>query len=402
MDRISNGIIALLFLIGGPTAIPSDGPAKIRPKVSTATASLDTLVSRVDGYWSALLRKKKQQAAEYVSDADRDKFYNSNFPSFSDPHLKSLELSVDRKEAMVTVIVTRTMPPLGIKTDWPVTDRWRFENGDWYRTVPSKSPFVLPGMERAEKLTGEEVEALQNKVRKLLVFEKTVLDFGTVQESTPLQLSLKYTLGGDKPLGAIINAPAGFGVQGGSEQVINPGDHELRITIPTWQLDGVVNEHIIMTVRQPGVAVPFEIEVKGNVYVPVSIVPKRLKFRRDEREKEVRIRNNSKSDLEILPVYSETRQVQLQPIPVSVLPGQEIVMKVTLGSESGLLPSNQTDSLAIPFAKPVDGVNALSLSVVLNAADAGKNGEASGAKEEIPLLFRTDKAKGCQGRPAIK
>jgi hypothetical protein len=401
MNQVSSGILAILFLMGAHAAAPSDGAAKSTQKAYPVTASLDTLVSRIDGYWNALLQKKKGQAAEYVAAADRDKFYSSNLPPFTNPHLKSLELSADRKEAMVTVVVTRTMPPSGIKMDWPVTDRWRFEKGNWYRTLPVKSRVLLPGMEREGNPAGEDAEALKNEVRKLLMIENTVLDFGTVRESTPLHLSLKYTLGGKEPMGAIISAPEGFGVEGGNELVLNPGDHELRIIVPTWRLDGVVNERIVMTVRPPGAEVPFEIEVKGNVYVPVSIAPKTLKFQREESEKEVRIRNNSKSDLELQPVYSETRQVLVQPLPATVLPGQEIVLKVKLSKESASLRANQTDVLAIPFAKPVDGVNSLSLSVILNAEDVGKDGEKTDAKGEIPLI-PSDKSQNCQGLPAMK
>jgi hypothetical protein len=400
MNRVSIGILAVFFLMNVHDVAEAEGAAKSAQKAFVVRASLDTLVSRVDGYWNALLQKKKGQAAEYVTAADRDKFYSSNLPSFSNPHLKSLEFSDDRKEAMVTVIVAR-LTPFGAKIDWPVTDRWRFEKGNWYRKVPDKSRTILPGLEKKGESAGEDTEALKNDVRKLLIIENTVLDFGTVRENTPLQLSLKYTLGGKEPMSAIIDTPAGFGVEGGIEPVLNPGGHELRIIVPTWQLDGVVNEHIVMTVRKLGATVPFDIEVKGNVYVPVFIAPKMLKFQREENEKEVRIRNNSKSDLELLSVYSETRQVMIQPIPATVLPGQEIMLKVKLSKESASLRPNQADNLTISFTKPVDGVNFLSLSVILNAADAGKKGEKAEAKEEVSLI-PSDKSKNCKVPPDIK
>jgi hypothetical protein len=401
MKRISSSILAALFLISVNAAAPFEGTAKITRKSGNIAASLDVLASRVDAYWNALLKKKMRQAAEYVTSADRDKFYEKNIPTFSNPYLKSVELSADRKEAWVTVNVTRIMAPLGAEVSWPVKEKWRFEKGSWYRTIPEKSPGLFPGMKKEEKTTSGDAAVSQDKIRKLLIFPNTILDFGTVRESMPLQLSLKYTLRGDKTLGVVIKAPDGGGIEGGSEQLIDPGDHELRITVPTWQLDGPVNEKILLTVRQPGTGIPFEIELKGNVYVPVSISPKMLKFKKDEREKEVRIRNNTKSNLEILPVYSETRQVQIQPLPITILPGNEIVLKVTSDKKSMSLPANQVDALAIPFAKPVDGVNALSLNVVLNADDGGKGDEARDASDEIPY-FRSNAPKGCQGRPAIK
>jgi hypothetical protein len=301
---------------------------------------------------------------------------------------------------MVTMVVTRIMPPYGIKVEWPVTDRWRFEKGNWYRILPSKSQFLLSGVDREGKPAIVDAEAVKNETRKLLKFEKTVLDFGTIRGSGPLYLSLKYTLEGKESLGANISAPAGFGIEGGNEPVLNPGDNELRIIVPTWQLDGPVNERIVVTVRRPGAAIPFEIEVKGNVYVPVSIVPKSLIFKSDEGEKEVRIRNNTKSHLELLPVYSETRQVLLEPLPTAVPPGQEIVLKVKLGKESASLRTNQSDNLSIPFAKPVDGVNFLSLNVVLNAAEPGKAGEKTDAEELPPIP--SDKSQNCRVSPDMK
>lgn len=393
MNQVSIGILAILFLLSAHPVAGSSGAAKSKQKAAAVKPSLDTLVSRVDGYWNALLKNRKGQAAEYVAAADRDKFYSSNPAAFSNPRLKSLELSADRKEATVTVVVTRIMLPYGVRVDWPVTGLWRFEKGNWYRTLPPKSQFLLSGTERKENPAGEDVEALKNETRKLLRFEKTILDFGTVRGSTPLSLSVKYTLGGKESLGATISAPAGFGVQGLKGQVLNPGNHELQIIVPTWQLDGAVNERIVLTVRRPGVAVPFEIEIKGNVYVPVSIVPKSLKFKSDEGEKEVRIRNNTKSDLEILPVLSETQQVLVQPLPATVLSGQEIVLKVKLKKESASLRANQNDSLTIPFARPVDGVNALSLNVIFNAdeSDVAKVAITGG---EAPLL-PADKSKNC-------
>jgi hypothetical protein len=400
MNRVSGGILAVFFLMNAHAVAGSDGAAKITPKAYVVRASLDTLVSRIDGYWNALLQKKKGQAAEYVAAANREKFYSSNFPSFTNPHLKSLELSADRKEAMVTVIVTR-VTPFGAKIDWPVIDRWRFEKGNWYRNIPEKSRAIIPGVEMKADSAGEDTEALKNEVRKLLIIENTVLDFGTVRSATPLPLSLKYTLGGKEPMGAIINVPAGFGVEGGNDVMLNPGSHELRITVPTWQLDGVVHEHIGMTVRKLGATVPFDIEVTGNVYVPVSIAPKMLRFKKEENEKEVRIRNNSKSDLDLLSMYSETRQVMIQPLPATVLSGQEIVLKVKLSKESASLKANQADNLAISFAKPVDGMNSLSLSVILNAEDTGKNSGSIDAKDGIPPIS-ADKSKNCKAPASMK
>lgn len=399
-NYVSGCVLALLLLIGAHAVAQTAGAAKSPKKASSAGASLDALASRVDGYWKALLQKKKGLAAEYVAPADRERFYGSDIPSFSNPYLKSLELSADRKEALVTVIATR-ISPLGTKMEWPVTDRWRFEKGNWYRTIPDKPRMILPGMERAESPSTEDVEALENEIRKLFRIENSVLDFGTVRESTPLQLSLKYTLLGQEPLGAAIKIPAGFGIQGGDRQVLNPGEHELRIIVPTWQLDGEVHERIVLNVLRRKATVPYEIEVKGRVYVPVSIAPKTLKFQRGESEKGVRIRNNSKSGIELLSFYSETRQVLVQPLPVTIPPGQEIELKVVASKESDSLRANLTDSLSISLKEPADGVNSLSLSIVLNSEAPAKGGKPAGGNEEIaPIL--SDRSQSCPVPPDMR
>ncbi|MBN1567710.1 MAG: nuclear transport factor 2 family protein [Acidobacteria bacterium] len=399
MNRVSKSILAIVFLMGAPAVAQSDGAAKSSQKPYVVGMSLDTLVSRIDGYWNALLQNKKAQAAKYIAAEDRDKFYDSKTPSFSNPHLKSLEFSADGREAKVTVAVTRSMPPSGTKIDWPVTERWRFENGNWYRTIPDRSPFLLFETQSKEKSDSEDTETLKSEIQKLMMIEDTVLDFGTVRENTTVRLSVKYTLGGEERLGMTISTPAGFGIQGGNEQILNPGNHELQIIVPTWRMDGAVNERIIMTARRGGATVPFEIEVKGNVYVPVSIAPKTLKFKREESEKEVRIRNNTKSDLELLSVYSETSQVAVQPIPVAVPPSQEIVLKVKLGEKSATLRANQSDNLAISLARPVDGVNSLSLHVIINAEDTVKDGLKTNAKEEVDP---SKQCKNCQVPAVLK
>jgi hypothetical protein len=399
MNRVSSGILAVLFLTMAHAIAGSNIPSKSAPKTYAARPSLDALVSRVDGYWNALLQKKKLQAAEYVAAADRDKFLSSNFTSFTSPHLKSLELSADRKEAIVTVVVNRTTP-FGTRMEWPVTDKWRFEKGNWYRIPSAKPRVLLPGTDNEATASGGDAETLMNDVRKSLKIQNTVLDFGTVREFTPLKLSLKYTLAGKEPLGAAIEFPEGFAIEGGMDQVLYPGDHELRIDVPTGQLDGAVNERIIIKVHKQGATVPFDIQVKGNVYVPVSIAPKSVRFQKEESEKEIRIRNNSKSDLELLPVYSETRQVSIQPIPVTIPPGQEIGLKVKWSKGSPSLRTNYVDTLAIPFAKPVDGVNSLSLRVILNAPEARKDGEKAGAGEDFYLP--SDNSRNCNATPDMK
>jgi hypothetical protein len=392
-----------LFLFLTACAIAQPGVrAKAGPGVSSPNPSLDALVRRVDGYWDALLKKKKSQAAEYVNAADRDPFFNSNIPPFSNPVVRSLEMSKDRKQAIVTVVVMRAMPPYNRSMEWQVKERWSFEKGNWYCSFSHSNSPPIPLDETGASASQVQTEKLKKEIKEGLRFEKQVLDFGTIRESEPLQLSLKYTLSGKESLNAIFRMPAGFGVQGGNEQILSPGEQELLVSVPTWQLDGEVRERIVLGVRRQGVEVPFEIELKGFVYVPISMTPKRLRFQRGENEKEILIRNNSKSDLDLLPIFTETGTVTVESLPRTVSPGQETVLRMKLTKEAAALPSNKLDGIAIPFAKPVDGVNSLSLMVMINVADeTGNAGKPTSApKEEV--LIPSDKSKTCRVPPDMK
>jgi hypothetical protein len=416
MKQIVLGILAAFFLIAAPAM--AQAPKTVRSTTQTAPArpSLDALVTRIDGYWKLLTERKKARAGEYVIDADRDNFFSSTIPTFTNPQLKSLELSADRREATATVLVKREMQPFKRMMDWPVVERWRFERGSWYRNFPKMTKLPLPETGNPLELSAEESEPVKAQIRKDFKIEKTVLDFGTVRDTAPLQLSLKYTLSGKDPVLLRFKTPLGFGIQGGDELEAKPGEQELRLIVPAWQLEGPVHERITITARRQGVDVPFEIEVRGNVYVPVAFSPKILKFSRGENEKQVRIRNNSKSDIELLPISSETGEIIVEPIPAKVPAGQEVMLKVKLDKGTENLKANKLDSLVIPLSNPVDDVNSISISVTMNAVDTGRAanapsvpksiadiiGAASGKQEAPDLTIQSDKSQTCQSAPDSK
>lgn len=363
------------------------------PKTNTPPAgpSLDSLANQIDSYWKLLLQRKKHQAAEYVVPSDRDLFSSTNIPPFSDPRLKSLELSADRTEATATVIVKRALPPLTQLMEWPVTEHWRFENGNWFRrferpALPTQTGFG----EARKKQEPEQNESVRSELLGMLHFEKSMLDFGTVRQGASLPLSVKYTLAGDEPLSVTLkNSAPGFTIRGLTGQYLMPGQQrELTIEVPIWNYDGAVNERVVLVAHRKGVEVPFEIAVTGNVYVPVSIVPNLLRFEKDDSEKEVLVRNNSKSDLELRRFHTETGAVSLEPIPATILAGQQLAIKVKSAKESRDKRSQTRDNLSIDFAKPVEGMSGLSLAVVIHPEKEKANNSFNPARGvKIPPMM---------------
>jgi hypothetical protein len=414
MKQMVLGIL-VAFLIATPVTAQAPKAAGSTTQTAPARPSLDALAARIDGYWKLLSERKKAKAGEYVIAADRDNFYSSTIPTFTNPQLKSLELSADRKEATATVLVKREMQPFKRMMDWPVVERWRFERGTWYRSFPKMTKLPLPETGNPQALSAEEIEPVKAQIRKDLKIEKAVLDFGTVRDAAPLQLNLKCTWSGKDPLLLRFKTPLGFGIQGGDELEIKPGETDLRIIVPVWQFDGPVRERITITARRQGVDVLYEIEVRGNVYVPVAVSPKILKFSRGENEKQVRIRNNSKSDIELLPISSETGKIIVEPIPARVPAGQEVTLKVKLDKGTESLKTNKIDSLVIPLSKPVDDVNSISIAITMNAAVSGAGnapsvpksiadiiGAATGKQEPPDLIIQSDKTQTCGSAPDTK
>jgi hypothetical protein len=371
-------IIALFFL---PTTTAASPKSK---------ASLDKLVNRVDSYWKLLLEGKKHKAAAYIIPSKREGFLARPVPSFSNPRLKSLELSEDRTEAKVTVTVRRFVPPPFNELDWPVKENWVFEKKNWYLMpetafVPIKRRTAIPSRHPNAK----EIETAKSELNQMLHFEKSVLDFGTINQGTVIDVKVRYTLAGDEPLAVAVRGSApGLTVLGLSGQSLLPGQmKELTFEIGSGHYDGDVNERIDLVFKRQGVEVPFEFTIKGHVYVPVSVVPVLVQFDlKGEREKTILVRNNSKEILKIKSFFCETDAVSIESLPVTILPGQQAQLKVKWIKD--VARPDLRDNLTLSFAQPVDGMAALGLTVVLNPSkkenhDTRNPGESSNIQELI-------------------
>lgn len=354
---------ALFFLIS--LAIAQDSPPT---ETEPAGASLDLLVSRVNSYWKLLQGGKRMEAEEFITPSDRERFRNATIPPFSDPRLKSLEFSVARTRVFVTINVKRML--LGAM-DWPVVDQWIFENDNWYRAVPKgASPMFATQKKTRTPLSAEEIEAEKNQLREMIQFEKSVLDFGTVQQESRIFLTLKYSLKSDAPLRTKINSPQGIKIQGLKDQYLVPGQNrELTILVPAQDYDGSVAEKIVLTVRHHEVEVPFEITLKGFVKAEISALPRILRFNdsKGETEKEILIRNHTKSPLVLKSLFSDSDVITVEPLPVTIKAGKQMTMKVR--QVRSLAQANASLNLEIVFAKPVANISSLKLTAIINAKD---------------------------------
>jgi hypothetical protein len=380
MKRVS----ILVFILFPCMAVPQS----IRPRTTAAPVrpSLDLLVSRVDAYWKLLLNKQRFQAASYITLSDRNKFQAGATPPFRNPKLKSIELSANRTEATVTVVVQRIIPELRGEVEWPVTQQWRFEKVNWYCRYEPDLP-ILPGA----RPTPQQLEIARKEIRKRFRFEKTAFDFGTVRQGKNVLLTLKYSLSGADPASLTLKAPShsvdsclncsrerdiNIVNQGlhANEQKLLPGtNQELTIEVPTWSYDGPVRERFSLIAKVQDVDVSFEFSVKGNVYAPVSMIPSILRFKKGERKKEVVMRNNSKSDLEVNRAISETRAITFEPLPARIPAGRELRFTVTIGGEmaDSAFP-NTIDNVAITFVKSVEDMAGLSFKVFVNYQEQEK------------------------------
>jgi hypothetical protein len=373
--------LSILFLVLFPCAATTQTN---RPRAAAAHArpSLDLLVSRVDAYWKLLLANQRLLAASYINSPDRNRFRAGVTPQFREPRLKSLELSTNRTEATVTVIVKRIIPELRGEIEWPVVDQWRFENGNWYCRYDPHLPMLTGAA--VKRATPEELAVIKTEIRKRLQFEKTAFDFETVRQGTNVLLTLKYSLSGDDPVLLTLKAPrqsvnvclscsrerdiniVNQGVHA-IEQKLSPGaNQELTIEVPTWSYVGPVSERFTLIAKTERVEVPFEFSVQGNVYAPVSMIPVMLKFGKGEREKEVVMRNSSKSDVEVNRAISETRAITIEPLPAKIPAGQELKLTVRTAEALDSSLPNTVDNMAITFVKSVDGMAGLSFKVYIN------------------------------------
>jgi hypothetical protein len=382
-------IFIFIFLGLIPRTIAHDS---LQHETATGTASLDLLVSRVDNYWKLLKERKKLQAMEYILASDREQFANESTPPFSEPRLKTFQFSDNRNHVFVTVIVKRMIPAGPV--DWPVVEEWRFENDNWYRDLPRAS---MPNLRNLKTpmapLTAEQREAEARKLKEMLRFERSVLDFGKIKQHSEISLSLKYSLEGTEPLRVSIKSAPEIMIQGLKDQNLTPGSNqELTIPVPAMDYDGVVNENIVITAHRNGVDVPFEIALKGFVQTSISALPRILRFNsaKGEMEKEIVVRNNTKSKIELKSFFSESEALAVEPLPAKILPGKQLTLKVK--QVRSVSQRNAAHNLEIVLAKPVDNRKSLALTAILNATEGMPGGmDAPVITPEIQELIRKNK-----------
>ncbi|HYK88001.1 MAG TPA: hypothetical protein VE398_04495 [Acidobacteriota bacterium] len=321
----------------------------------------------MNSYWALLEKGTKRQARYYVSPATRDTFLARQTPEFSKPSVTGLEFSEKPGEVIITVTVKRTLPGVGT-LDWPVKEKWIFRDGDWFVMIAGTS---LPYSSRATgkvavPLSPEEIERQKKEIMAALRFDRQVIDFGTIRKGKTASSDLKYNLAGSDPMEVHFrDAPSDLIVTGLANQRLSPGDNQvLSMQLITENFDGQVRVPFTVLAKRGDVEVPYQFEMDANVYSPISALPAQLLYLRDERQKELIVRNNSQSEVEIKGIYSGSGVFEVTPLPVVLQPGDKAVLRVSLLSI--ISRRNYPDMLSLTLARPVEDMQSLIVPVVLN------------------------------------
>ena len=355
-------VVALLFGMVAPAASAAERPAR-KP-------SLDALIARVSAYWELTANGKKTQALEYVQPQSRDTYLALQTPGFSDPRITNLELQPDPSEVMVTVKVRCVLPQTPAPFDWPVKQKWVLEGGKWLVVVPKSATAMFASTDEkqpANSTSGpEELEKRRQAVSEALHFDSSSIDFGLVRQGQRVPLGLTYRLSGNEAMAWRLKAPPrGLAPSGSGDRTLVPGEgQKLELRLQTRDYDGEVNQTFSILAGRDDVEVPYEFKIHGFVYTPVSVSPRSLRFLKGESSKEVTLKNNSKSELQIVSVYSEKEGLEVQPLPQTVAPGAECRLTVTLKLKT--YPTNYADNLVLRFASPVDEMESVGFSVTVN------------------------------------
>lgn len=378
--------IALLFSIA---VVFASAPSTML-REPERQVSLDHLLTRVEQYWKLLSARKVVQAGEYVSRTLREDFLARGIPRFSDPRISALDLTGDPTEVTVTVSVERALPPPFGVMKWPVKQRWVFEEDDWYvhPTAPLMPVQNDAGM-HGPSSTGQ-LDKQEQDLHRILRFEQTTIDFGTVRQGDYAPIILKYTLEGNEPITLTFEKmPLDFRIPGLEQRSLRlmPGKmQELKIEMATRKYDGAVEKDMILVAHQENAEASFEFAVKGFVYVPVSHSPRILRFTKGNLQKEILVRNNTKSALEIVSFLSESKIITAEPIPTTILPGQELRIHVKQIRE--INGTNLYDNLVFHFAEPIDGMSVLRLTAVMNYQEEEPTKDDPFDRREIQELIK--------------
>jgi len=359
---------AIVFGGGQAAAKKSAQSTRSAPPQGVPRPSLDALKSRAIAYWNLLARGQKSQALQYVEPSRRAYFKAWQAPQFSEPRITTLTLSSKAEEVSVTVEVKRVFPPLTAFFPWPVTENWAFRNGNWFVLVektPATVPFpTAPGHPEALLLSPEETRKRQEAIREALQFETTNLEFGTARRGDSVSLSLGYRLAGDEAFGIVMrNSPDDFYIRNLPDRKLPPGkEQKIQIQLLTQTYAGEVDEKLTAIISHQNVEVPYDFKIHGYVYAPVYSSPRKLRFLSGEHEKEIVIRNDSKSEVTINGASNENFRVA--PLPRTLPPGGACTLTVSVVRDRP--EKNHVDSLSLSLSKPVEDVDSLDLPIVLN------------------------------------
>ncbi|MBZ5498524.1 MAG: hypothetical protein LAP85_19175 [Acidobacteriia bacterium] len=357
-----------VFAGGQGAPKPSPQGAGASPPRSAAKPSLDLLLSRANSYWSLLARGQKRLALAYVEPSARENFQDRQASDFSEPRITGLTLTGKPAEVSVTVEVKKKFPMLPANVSWPVTEKWVFRNGNWFVLVEKVSAMPMfpnsPGQAKTPSLSPGEVEKREQAIRDALQFETSTLEFGTVRQGDVVSLSLGYQLTGEEALGiAVKNSPEALFVRNLPDRKLPSGKgRNIKMELLTENYAGEINEEFTTVISRQDVGVSYQFNIHGFVYAPVSSTPAVLKFLSGEREKEIIVRNNSKS--EVIITAPESVNFAVKPLPQTLPPGGECRLKV-----SALLNTsdkNYREPLSLGFAKPVEGKGGLTIGVIFN------------------------------------
>lgn len=337
------------------------------PPQGAPRPSLDALRSRAIAYWNLLAHGQKSQALQYVEPSRRESFKARQTPPFSEPRITAFALSAKPEEVSVTAEVKRMVPPMPYPVYWPVTEKWVFRNGNWFVMVENPTgllPFPTSPGHPAPVLSPEEAGKRRKAILEALQFETRDLEFGTVRRGDNVFLSLGYRLAGDEAFGIVLkDFPDDLLLLNLPDRNLPPGkEQKIQMELLTRIYADEVNEKFTAVISHQDVEVPFEFKLHGFVYVPVSVTPRALKFLKGEREKEIVLKNNSKSEVTVNAVSNAGFSVT--PLPQKLPPGADCHLKVAVLSDKS--DKNLQSVLSFSFAESVEGMDGLDVPVILN------------------------------------
>jgi hypothetical protein len=375
---------AIVFGSGQNAQKPPAQSTRSAPPQGAPRPSLDTLKSRAIAYWNLLARGQKSQALQYVEPSRRENFKARQTPPFSEPRVAAFALSAKAEEVSVTAEVKRIVLPIPYPVFWPVTEKWVFRNGNWFVMAENPAgllPFPTSPGQAAPVLSPEESEKRRKAILEALQFETRDLEFGTVRRGDNVPLSLGYRLTGDEAFGIVLkDFPEDLLVRNLPDRKLPPGNEQkIQMELLTRTYADEVNESFTAVISHQDVEVPFEFKVHGFVYVPVSVTPRVLKFPKGEREKEIVLKNNSKSEVIVNAV--DNAGFSVTSLPQKLSPGADCRLKVVVLSNKS--DKNLQSLLSFSFAESVEGIDGLDVPVILNYEEVKPKSAQEQAIEDL-------------------